>query len=74
MTISWTINTKSGASDCRSMIGGAMQRQDHQCQHQRDCELDADRNIGLAQSRQQHHHRADAGEYQHKGGGERGQQ
>jgi hypothetical protein len=51
-----------------------MQRQNHQRQHQRDSELDANRNIGLAQSRQQHHHRADACEYQHEGGGERGQQ
>jgi len=30
--------------------------------------------FGLAQSRQQHHHRADAGEHQHEGSGERGQQ
>src|ERR1700687_3130144 len=56
------------------VIGGAMQRQNHQRQHQRDRELDANRNIGLTQPRQQHHHRAHAGEYQHEGGGERGQQ
>src|SRR5260221_14322559 len=55
------------------MVGGAMQRQDHQCQQQRDRELDADGNIGFTEPRQQHHHRADAGEYQHESGGERGQ-
>jgi len=56
------------------VIGGAVQRQDHQRQQQRNRELDANRNIGLAQPRQQHHHGADAGEDQHEGGGERGQQ
>src|ERR1700675_1612757 len=56
------------------MVGGTVQRQDHQRQQQRYTELDANRNIGLAQSRQQHHHGADAGEHQHEGGSERGQQ
>ena len=56
------------------VVGGAVQRQDDQRQQQRDRELDANRDIGLAQPRQQHHHGADAGEYQHEGGGERGQQ
>src|ERR1700675_1544246 len=56
------------------MVGGTVQRQDHQRQQQRYTELDANRNIGLAQSRQQHHHGADAGEHQHEGGGEGGKQ
>ena len=55
-------------------VGGAVQRQDYQRQQQRDRELDANRNIGLAEPRQQHHHGADAGEYQHEGGGECWQQ
>ncbi len=56
------------------VIGGAVQRQNHQRQQQRNPELDPHRNIALAEPRQQHDHRADAGEYQHEGGGERGQQ
>ena len=56
------------------LVGGAVQRQDHQRQQQRDRQLDADRDIGLAEPGQQHHHRADAGKYQHEGGGERRQQ
>ena len=55
------------------MVGVAVQRQDDQGQQQRDRKLDVDRDIGLAEPRQQHHHGADAGEYQHEGGGERGQ-
>jgi len=56
------------------VIGGAMQRQDDQRQQQRDRKLDAHRDIGLTQPRQQHHHGADAGEHQHEGGRERRKQ
>ena len=56
------------------MVGGAMQRQDDQRQHDRDGKFDAHRNVGLAQSRQQHDHRANAGEHQHEGRGERREQ
>ena len=55
------------------MIGGTMQRQDNEGQRQRDPELDAHRDIHLAESRQQHHHRADAGKHQHEGGAKGGQ-
>ena len=74
MTISCTISTSSGTIDPMStLIGVAMQRQDDQRQRQRDRQLGPCRNVGLAKARHQHHHRADAGEDQHEGGGERGQ-
>jgi hypothetical protein len=56
------------------MISGTVQRQDDQCQHYRDRELDAYGDVGLTQSRQQHHHGANAGEYQHESRGKRRQQ
>jgi len=56
------------------LIGRAMQRQEDQRQQQRDPELDANRNVGLTEPRQQHHHAADPGKHQHEGGREHGQQ
>jgi hypothetical protein len=55
------------------LVGLPVQRQDDQREQQRDRKLDADGDVGFAQSRQQHHHRADAGEYQHESGGKRRQ-
>src|ERR1700722_15744505 len=52
------------------VVGVAVQRQYDQRQHQRDRKLDTNRDVALAQSRQQHDHRSDAGEYQHEGGRE----
>jgi len=51
-----------------------VQRQDHKRQQQRDRELDANREYGLAQPGNSITMAPDAGEYQHEGGGERGQQ
>ena len=56
------------------LVGGPVQRQDDQRQQQRDRQLDAHRDVALAESRQQHHHRAHAGEHQHEGGGKGRQQ
>ncbi len=56
------------------MIVGAVQRQDDQREQKRDRELDAHGDVGLPQPRQQHHHRADAGEGEHEGGSEHRQQ
>ena len=51
-----------------------MQRQDDQREQKRDRQLDPRRDVGLAEPRQQHHHRADPGEGEHEGCGERRQQ
>ena len=45
-----------------------MQRQNDEGQCKRDPEPDPNRNVGLAESRKQHHHRADACEDQHERG------
>ncbi|MGY3391897.1 hypothetical protein ACVWW6_004488 [Bradyrhizobium sp. USDA 3311] len=56
------------------VIGAAMQRQDDQREQERDRQLHPRRDVGLAQARQQHHHRADPGEDEHEGRRKRRQQ
>ena len=55
------------------MVGVAVQRQDHRVSSSAIVSLMRTGMLDLAEARQQHHHRADAGEDQHEGGGERGQ-
>ena len=51
-----------------------MQRQDHSVSSSAIASLMRTGMLDSPKSRQQHHHGADAGEHQHEGGGERGQQ
>ena len=55
-------------------VAGAVQREHHEGEHQRDGEPHAHRHAALAEARQQHDHGAEAREHQDEGGAEGGKE